>query len=146
MAFDDSNSNDLIDLLSDDDGGETASSSNKPNNEEGKRKATGKYSKPNKSHNSNAKHHQPNNTRPQLQAGLVLEEDLNDYSQSALGETTTVESYVQEQLDRIQKGQQPRLYHDPDFEAVPSSIDGANKKDIPKCRCSPAQISKLSRT
>ena len=93
-----------------------------------------------------------------LQAGLVLEEDIHDSLQDHTTTTTTttttasdsenptMELYISEQESRISKGQRPELFHDLEFEAVPSSIDGAhkaNQTENPKCHCSGGKRSKL---
>ena len=89
----------------------------------------------------------PSTSRSALQAGIVLEEDIyHDYhrrnsSSSNEGTTAmteiTADSYVQDQLERIQQQQPAKLFHDADFRPVPTSIDGIHKADqTPKCRCS----------
>ena len=47
-----------------------------------------------------------------------------------------VEEFIREQEERKTAGQMPVLFHDPEFESVPSSIDGVhNQNKPPKCRC-----------
>jgi hypothetical protein len=135
-------SNNVIELLSDEDDQDDENKLGKAqNNVEGKPKL--QTSNP-KKRNSNQNMNRPfsfNVSKPKLQSGLVLQEDLSEET------TNPVELlHVQEQLERHQNGQPPKLYHDTDFETIPSSIDGANKRDVPKCRCSPALLAKLSCT
>ena len=94
------------------------------------------------------------NAKRVLQAGIVLEEDITvepGVGASNDQQPTSCRSYVQAQLDRIRCGLPPLLYHDRDFEPVPTSIDGMNtispilddvaipKSKAVKCRCTPAQ-------
>lgn len=93
------------------------------------------------------------NAKRVLQAGIVLEEDITGepgIGASADQQPASCRSYVQAQFDRIRCGLPPLLYHDRDFEPVPTSIDGMNsispilddvvipKSKVVKCRCTPA--------
>ena len=109
------------------------------------------------------------NAKRVLQAGIVYEDVMADpgtnikKSGSRSGslkddgesedsaEPASCQSYVDAQRDRVRRGLPPLLYHDRDFEPVPTSIDGMNsispildddkaipKSKIIKCRCSPA--------
>jgi len=97
-----------------------------------------------------------------LQSGLVLAEDVDecvietaDFSaglleledeEALINSNWTMKYYVKHQQERIQQGQAMELYHDPDFESIPASIEGAtrqNKKDV-TCWCK--QLAQLSYT
>ena len=90
-----------------------------------------------------------------LQGGLVLEEDVErqistrsssfSFSDSDVDDeddtmVVTVQSYIrqqQQQQEETTNYGRLELYHDPDFESVPASIEGAKKTDkVRKCWCS----------
>ena len=101
-----------------------------------------------------------------LQAGLVLEEDvdecvqegeifhkMNDTKNSnaakAKDESSdsdinsnnwTLASYIKHQEERKRQGQAVELFHDLAFESTPASIEGqARQNKVEKCRCTAAQ-------
>jgi hypothetical protein len=151
---------DVIEILSDDDDGDddgdekkqeppaqlTSSITtmtaplSKPKEKPNKRKAPPKKTQESSTNTNSSK---------ELQAGLVLEEDVDSYHPDSSNEessqpTMTAKMYIQQQQQQAAAGNQPILYHDTEFQAIPSSIDGLNKKAIEKCRCSPAQPVLLS--
>ena len=77
-----------------------------------------------------------------LQAGVVQEEDVT-ISPDEMA-VLSVDSYVRQQTERLCSSLHPILFHDEDFETVPTSIDGATKKVEERCRCSPAQPAIMS--
>ena len=116
-------------------------------------------------YSSNGKVQQQSRRRRSLQAGLVLEEDLDDAtmgnssnnnsknsnvaSSSSLDtdsdEPVSLVTYVQQQEQRQANGQLPILYHDLEFESCPSSIEGGRRENkIEKCRCSPSEPVEMS--
>ena len=70
-----------------------------------------------------------------------------DEKEGKITNILTAESYVKQQneLLKYNNNQRPILYHDDDFETVPSSIEGIhNHGKVPKCRCSPPQECQIS--
>jgi hypothetical protein len=96
-----------------------------------KRNTTAKLKKQNASKNEHEKQ--------ELQAGIVFEGDETNSPANTHEDTNSYENtavtYVQEQEARKARGEGPLLYHDPDFETVPSSSEGQNKKTVVACRC-----------
>lgn len=89
----------------------------------------------------------PKPPQQSLQAGLVLEEDVDATSfkpASSDDDEGVITSYAQQQAARAARGELAQLFHDPDFEPIPSSIEGSNKKAAVTCRCRGSQPAKLS--
>ncbi|CAB9523127.1 Calpain-type cysteine protease DEK1 [Seminavis robusta] len=71
-----------------------------------------------------------------LQAGIVLEEDVEAIVQQQSDAVDRLNTFVHEQLQRRKQGKQTELYHDPDFQCAPSSIQGSRKEGkAVKCKC-----------
>ena len=105
-------------------------------------------------------------TRLPLQAGLVLEEDVDECVQNneksrqvrspnaasaQMQESSedednpnptgwTLASYTKYQEEQKQQGKPIELFHDLEFESTPSSIEGQTRQNkVEKCRCTAAQ-------
>ena len=85
-----------------------------------------------------------NNT--ELQSGVVFEDNeiTSNNSKVSDSEDDVYQTYTKEQEDRRRKGERPILFHDPDFQAIPSSIEGKNTKSVITCRCKGQIPAKMS--
>jgi GRF zinc finger len=129
-----SNKVELIELMSDDDDG-------RPSNGTGTSLHTADKRKPKKTNPVMRK-------RGGLQSGIVLQEDVEalvKMKRGGIGELddddddlpqVSLECYIESQNQQRREGKLIELYHDPEFECIPASIDGSknNGKSL-KCSC-----------
>ena len=148
---------DVIELLSDDDDSDAkppakAGDKPKPTADCSSNSSKKPAAKANR-RNNKAKKKKDAEPARSLQAGLVLEEDVDEcvqesakYNQTEAEKSVdddesrnwTVSSYTQHQQQRKREGHEVELFHDLEFESTPASIEGTSRQTkVEKCRCSP---------